>query len=219
MKYSIVSHQAHGFTLIELMVVVVLIAILSTVSVVQLDTQRMRGRDVSRKESVAEYQTAIEAYYGKQRTYFIEDKSVASNTCVVQNQTAIGYSIIGAGAGCVGVHGSGQGNMNRANEITIPLSQYLQPNSIAQALINDGVLVQSRQDPLTSKDGTVTDKSYGFFLTLCQENSAAAISKATATNYALFIRTEIVSAYDTNQSKNRCGGSLTTGAWNILQNE
>lgn len=54
-----------GFTLIELLVAVVIIAILTTISLVVYAEVQKRARDVSRKQDLRSIQTALTLYYQK----------------------------------------------------------------------------------------------------------------------------------------------------------
>lgn len=58
-----------GFTLIELLVVVAIIGLLSTLSILALNTARARARDVKRVSDVRQIQTALEMYYNDIGTY------------------------------------------------------------------------------------------------------------------------------------------------------
>jgi type II secretion system protein G len=52
-----------GFTLIELLVVIAIIGLLSTLSVLALNSARARARDAKRIADVKQIQTALEMYY------------------------------------------------------------------------------------------------------------------------------------------------------------
>jgi len=52
-----------GFTLIELLVVIAIIGLLSTLSILALNTARARARDAKRIADVKEIQTALEMYF------------------------------------------------------------------------------------------------------------------------------------------------------------
>lgn len=52
-----------GFTLIELLVVIAIIGLLSTLSILALNTARARARDARRVSDVKQVQTALEMYY------------------------------------------------------------------------------------------------------------------------------------------------------------
>ena len=57
------NKQKQGFTLIELLVVIAIIGLLSTLSILALNTARARARDAKRVADVKQVQTALEMYY------------------------------------------------------------------------------------------------------------------------------------------------------------
>lgn len=61
--------QKKGFTLIELLVVVAIIGLLSTLSIVALNTARAKARDARRVSDVKQIQTALELYYNDKGDY------------------------------------------------------------------------------------------------------------------------------------------------------
>ena len=58
-----------GFTLIELLVVIAIIGLLSTLSILALNTARARARDAKRIADVKQIQTALEMYYNDTSDY------------------------------------------------------------------------------------------------------------------------------------------------------
>ncbi len=58
-----------GFTLIELLVVIAIIGLLSTLSVLALNSARARSRDAKRIADIKQIQTALEMYYNDNNTY------------------------------------------------------------------------------------------------------------------------------------------------------
>lgn len=58
-----------GFTLIELLVVIAIIGLLSTLSILALNTARARARDAKRVADVKQIQTALEMYYNDTGDY------------------------------------------------------------------------------------------------------------------------------------------------------
>lgn len=58
-----------GFTLIELLVVVAIIGLLSTLSIVALNTARAKARDARRVSDIKQIQTALELYYNDKAGY------------------------------------------------------------------------------------------------------------------------------------------------------
>ena len=61
--------QKKGFTLIELLVVVAIIGLLSTLSIVALNTARAKARDARRVSDVKQIQTALELCYNDTGDY------------------------------------------------------------------------------------------------------------------------------------------------------
>ncbi|MEI6529626.1 MAG: prepilin-type N-terminal cleavage/methylation domain-containing protein [Candidatus Falkowbacteria bacterium] len=58
-----------AFTLIELLVVIAIIGLLSTLSIVALNTARARSRDARRISDIKQTQTALEMYYNDNGQY------------------------------------------------------------------------------------------------------------------------------------------------------
>ena len=52
-----------GFTLIELLVVIAIIGLLATLSVIALNTARVKARDARRVSDIKQMQTALEMYF------------------------------------------------------------------------------------------------------------------------------------------------------------
>ena len=63
------KHQSRGFTLIELMVVVAIIGLLSSVVLASLNTARSKGNDAARMQNVKALGTAMELYYSDNNSY------------------------------------------------------------------------------------------------------------------------------------------------------
>jgi prepilin-type N-terminal cleavage/methylation domain-containing protein len=63
------SMNRKGFTLIELLVVIAIIGLLSTLSVLALNSARARSRDAKRITDIKQIQTALEMYYNDAGQY------------------------------------------------------------------------------------------------------------------------------------------------------
>ncbi|NCB21105.1 MAG: prepilin-type N-terminal cleavage/methylation domain-containing protein [Clostridia bacterium] len=63
------KNKSKGFTLIELLVVIAIIGILSTLSVVALNSARARARDAKRISDIRQVQTALEMYHSENNDY------------------------------------------------------------------------------------------------------------------------------------------------------
>jgi len=61
--------QRRGFTLVELLVVISIIGLLSTLAVVSLNSARQKARDAKRIADVKQIQTAMELYYNDKQGY------------------------------------------------------------------------------------------------------------------------------------------------------
>jgi len=84
-----------GFTLIEILIVVAIIGILSSVVLVGLSSFRARGRDAKRIADLRETQNALELYYAKYSTYpNVVNTWADLRTLLVSPGTGIGVSTI-----------------------------------------------------------------------------------------------------------------------------
>ncbi len=61
--------EKKGFTLIELLVVIAIIGLLSTLSIIALNSARARARDAKRISDVRQIQLALEMYYNENNDY------------------------------------------------------------------------------------------------------------------------------------------------------
>jgi len=61
--------HASGFTLIELITVIIIIGILATLILVNLTSARERTRDAARKSDVSTLRVTLESYYGRHGAY------------------------------------------------------------------------------------------------------------------------------------------------------
>ena len=61
--------EKKGFTLIELLVVIAIIGLLSTLSIIALNSARARARDAKRISDVRQIQLALEMYYTENNDY------------------------------------------------------------------------------------------------------------------------------------------------------
>jgi len=80
------SNKKQGFTLVELLVVIAIIGLLSTLSIVALNSARARSRDARRVADVKQIQTALEMYFNDAASY---PAAVASGTSIAYD-TGIG---------------------------------------------------------------------------------------------------------------------------------
>jgi len=74
-----------GFTLIELLVVIAIIGLLSTLSILALNTARARARDTKRVADVKQMQTALEMYYNDTGKYPIDASMTVGSSIYTSN--------------------------------------------------------------------------------------------------------------------------------------
>ncbi len=75
-----------GFTLIELLVVIAIIGLLSTLSIVALNSARARSRDARRVSDIKQIQTALEMYYNEVGSY---PATGLNSTTAISNGTSV----------------------------------------------------------------------------------------------------------------------------------
>ena len=61
--------RSEGFTIVELLIVIIIIGILATLVVVQFTNQQKKARDTKRKTDIGAIQTHLEAYYAENGKY------------------------------------------------------------------------------------------------------------------------------------------------------
>jgi prepilin-type N-terminal cleavage/methylation domain-containing protein len=76
-----------GFTLIELLVVIAIIGLLSTLTVLALNSARARARDAKRVADVKQIQTALELYFNDMNDYPATASVQPSSTIFTSNGT------------------------------------------------------------------------------------------------------------------------------------
>jgi general secretion pathway protein G len=77
-----------GFTLIELMVVITIIAILSTIALFGINKAQASARDVSRQQIMNGLRTALERYYSDNQAYYTTTNNFCGLTAAL---VAAGY--------------------------------------------------------------------------------------------------------------------------------
>jgi len=65
--------KTSGFTMIELIVVIAILGLLSTIGLVSFRTAQIKGRDTQRKSDLAQIQKALEIYYNDYGYYPTDD--------------------------------------------------------------------------------------------------------------------------------------------------
>ena len=69
-----------GFTLVELMIVITVIAILATIAVVTFTRVQKTARDSKRKEEMHSIVTALQGYYSEKSVYPVSAVAASANT-------------------------------------------------------------------------------------------------------------------------------------------
>jgi prepilin-type N-terminal cleavage/methylation domain-containing protein len=87
-----------GFTLVELLVVVGIIGLLSSVTLVGLGSFRARGRDARRIADLREVQNALELFYTANQQYPATSGSTADGTAWTNMVSAITGAGVGVGS-------------------------------------------------------------------------------------------------------------------------
>lgn len=85
-------NQKQGFTLVELMIVMVIMGILATIGVTAFISSQVKGRDTTRKGNLKAISQAIEMYYNDKGVY-----PTGSNGVI-----PLCYTVAGAGPGACG---------------------------------------------------------------------------------------------------------------------
>lgn len=94
-----------GFTLVELMIVITVIAILATIAVVTFTRVQKTARDSKRKEEMHSIVTALQGYYSEKSVYPISATSTAASTALTSALTTNYMSTVPTGpAGASGVN-------------------------------------------------------------------------------------------------------------------
>lgn len=131
--------RSRAFTLVELMIAVLLIAILASVVVLNLGETRKKARDGQRRADAKTLVGAVVAHRQLKGTTFV---TVPNQSCVVSS----GSGLL-TGAGCVGANGRSFGKVNVVTATASSGERYA-GTSIISALRSAGVLGTDLRDPL-----------------------------------------------------------------------
>lgn len=115
-QYSILNTRRKGFTLLELLVVVAIIALLSAIALVSIDYVKARARDTKRKANINELHKALQIYHTTHEKYPIPVPSnVNAEICIN------------------GVDDALTKILNQSNITLTPLADPLWPNVLPEA--------------------------------------------------------------------------------------
>lgn len=73
-------NRHHGFTIVELLIVIVTIALLATIATLSYNTVQAHARDIDRKSDVLAVKNAINKYYDSTGTYPLPSSGCAVNS-------------------------------------------------------------------------------------------------------------------------------------------
>jgi len=90
-----------GFTLIEMLVVVFIIALLASIILVSVNRARQDARDGKRRADLAAIKTAVELYYDRNGTYIITTNTDPTNQTGAQSKPSNGW--FNCAGDCAGV--------------------------------------------------------------------------------------------------------------------
>lgn len=125
----IMNTNKSGFTLVELLVTISIIAIVTSIGVANLLTAQKQARDTARKEIINHVQSAFEQYYAEYNQYPVGDYGVAfeSGTVPLDPKESAPYVInwqVSADAYCVcATLESGSGNASAPSGTSCNWSQ------------------------------------------------------------------------------------------------
>lgn len=205
-----------GFSIVELLVVILIVGILAVIATMSLLDSRARARDANRKSSVDSYSTAMEQWKAMSgHTYFVQASSTPP--CNAKRDVGDGF-MIGemTSASCVGYMGGGAGRITRKGGAGLNYGK----TSIAEALRSSGVLTTIRSDPSDNGDFTSKESGKDFILTVCDATGAAAKTPQTAVEFSIYASLEKEAsssdpASNGQQARHSCGGPDSGHGWTV----
>ena len=112
MNAQTTSKKDKGFTLVELLIVIVILGILATVTVFAVQGITTRGKEATCDADYKTYETAIQAYYAQNGTYPASDAELVTGGFLTTEST--NYDVAAAADGSIAVDAAG------TNDCTLP---------------------------------------------------------------------------------------------------
>ena len=203
-----------GFTLIELLIATAIIAILATLVVITTNQNRVKARDVNRKQSLSAISLSLEQQFASNKTYFVQMPGSGTGcNAAGPGEYQPGQDMYMAAvpssdtSRCVGYKQGGAGLVNAKNS-TNP--SYAAVNSITDALFQSGLLARIPLDPLVRDFNDIPTTGQDFILTVCTSQGKPAVTPAEATEYGLYARLEesdSLTGDEQDSSSRSCGSS------------
>ena len=108
MNAQTTSKKDKGFTLVELLIVIVILGILATVTVFAVQGITTRGKEATCDADYKTYETAIQAYYAQNGAFPTSDADLVTGGFLTSAST--NYDVASAGDGSIAVDAAGTNN-------------------------------------------------------------------------------------------------------------
>jgi type II secretory pathway pseudopilin PulG len=203
--------RRRAFVLAELLVAFSMLAILSSLVIVNYSVSRQRARDGRRKTDVRAYLSGLENFRLTHANYFVTDSEVGN--CVVpvaEMQTDVDITTLNTQPGCVGAGGRAYGKMNAMGETVsgytptsygYTFAAHTYPAvSIAEALKKGGYMANVAIDPKAAVD------QRDYHLVRCCVNGKQSVADS-GQYVAVWAKLEQApSAQENDNTERYCGG-------------